>query len=111
MELTNFKENEILFLNPVGRIDTTTSGDFQSKSLALIQNETKVALDFSKVNYISSAGLRAILVLAKELNKSNGKFLIFEMNSSIKDIFDMAGFSSIIKIVAGKDDAIDEISK
>ena len=106
MEIANLKENGVLLIIPEGRIDTTTASDFQTKAMELSADEVKVALDFSKVNYISSAGLRSVLVLAKEMNKKKGDFKIYAMNDNIKDIFDMAGFSSIINIVKTKEEAI-----
>jgi anti-anti-sigma factor len=110
MELINFIENNIVFIVPEGRIDTTNSNDFQNLVSTIINEQNKVALDFAKINYISSAGLRAILMLAKQTSQNNGKFVIYSMNDNIKDIFDMAGFSSIIKIVKTKDDAENEVS-
>jgi anti-anti-sigma factor len=106
MEITNLKENGVLLIIPEGRIDMTTASDFQTKAMELSAGEQKVALDFSKVNYISSAGLRSVLVLAKEMNKKKGDLQIYSMNDSIRDIFDMAGFSSIIKIVKTKEEVI-----
>jgi len=66
--------------------------------LELTAGVLKTAIDFSKVNYISSAGLRAVLVIAKDFNAKGGKILIYGMNDSIKDIFDMSGFTTIIKL-------------
>jgi anti-anti-sigma factor len=110
MELANLIENGTCYLFPEGRIDTATSNDFQSSALELTAGVLKTAIDFSKVNYISSAGLRAVLVIAKDFNAKGGKILIYGMNDSIKDIFDMSGFTTIIKIVKTKDDAIYELA-
>lgn len=106
MDINNFTEKDILIISPEGRIDSTNSNEFESSTMSMSADMQKIAIDFTNIKYISSAGLRSILVIAKEMNKSNRKFVIFGMNSSIKDVFDMAGFSSVIKTSGTKDDAI-----
>ncbi|MFA7626684.1 MAG: STAS domain-containing protein [Candidatus Kapaibacterium sp.] len=106
MEVLDYKEERFRIIRVIGRIDTTTSDDFLSKVTVLINDENAVAMDFSELNYISSAGLRAVLSIAKEMNKRNGSFVIYSMGNAIRDIFDMAGFSSIINIANDKEEAV-----
>jgi anti-anti-sigma factor len=106
MELNFSKTDNIDLIKISGRIDSITSGDLQTQLIAYLTNGAKrLAIDFSDVNYISSAGLRAILVIAKEIKKTDGGLVIYSMQNSIKDVFDMSGFSSIINIVSDFDTA------
>lgn len=104
MELTNFIENDVLFILADRRIDSTNASEFQENTFGIIKDNKKLAIDFVNVNYISSAGLRSVLVIAKEMSKNGGELILFSMSESIKDIFDMAGFSTIIKILKSKDE-------
>jgi anti-anti-sigma factor len=111
MEILDFYENDICRIVPVGRIDTVSASEFQNQTIALMADKNKCAIDFSKVNYISSAGLRSILLITKEISKKKGNLVIFAMSESIKEIFVMSGFSSIIKIVNSMEDVISEFNK
>ncbi len=110
MDILSFIENDILFLIPEGRIDSTNATLFEENVLSVLSKAQKVAIDFSKINYISSAGLRAVLIVAKEINKSSRKLALYGMNSSIKDVFDMAGFSTVIPTTSLKEDVIGILS-
>lgn len=83
-----------------GRIDSVTSGDLQNAMMDYISGKiNNFAVDFSEVGYISSAGLRTLLLVAKEMQKKNSSFAIFKMQDNIKDVFDLSGFSSIMNIL------------
>jgi anti-anti-sigma factor len=106
MDLNFSKIDNLDIIKITGRIDSITSGDLQNKLVEhLATGAIRLAIDFSEVSYISSAGLRAILVIAKEIKKTDGGLVIYSMQSNIKDVFDMSGFSSIINIVTDLDAA------
>ena len=90
------KENKAtLFIK--GRIDTSTAPNLEKKINKLIKNINELILDFEKVEYITSAGLRVILAASKAM-LAKGKFQILNSSPVIKEIFDMTGFSSIVEI-------------
>lgn len=98
-EISN--DNELTIAKISGRIDATNSDELQNNIVELIASgATKLVIDFSGVNYISSAGLRSILTATKEIMKKSGKLAIFGMQSNIRDVFDMSGFSSIMNITS-----------
>ncbi|PKL85475.1 MAG: anti-anti-sigma factor [Ignavibacteriae bacterium HGW-Ignavibacteriae-1] len=100
MNIVFSHENEIEVAKLSGRIDTTNSDEVQTELLGKIASGAKkLAIDFSEVTYISSAGLRAILSSVKEITKKEGKLAIFAMQDNIKDVFDMSGFSAIMNIL------------
>jgi anti-anti-sigma factor len=108
MNIVFSNEHEINIAKLSGRIDTTNSDEVQNELLGKISSGvTKLAIDFSGVTYISSAGLRAILSSVKEITKKEGKLAIFAMQDSIKDVFDMSGFSAIMNILPDYDATIE----
>ncbi len=108
MNIVFSNENEIEVAKLSGRIDTTNSDEVQNELLGKISSGAlKLAIDFSEVTYISSAGLRAILASVKEITKKEGKLAIFAMQDNIKDVFDMSGFSAIMNIFPDYDATIE----
>ena len=82
-----------------GRVDTITAGDFEAKVKVLTENEiTKMIIDCTELEYISSSGLRVFLIIQKKINARGGMLRLCCMQPAIKEIFDISGFSNIFKI-------------
>lgn len=96
MTITKNAEVSKLTLAIEGRIDTTTAPDFE-KEIDAITDATELVLDFSGVEYISSAGLRVVLKAQKLMNK-NGKMKLTNVNDDVMDVFDITGFLDILTI-------------
>lgn len=110
MEIIEQRKDDILILELTGSIDPNTSPVLQKKVLDFIgSNEKKIILDFTNVEYISSAGLRVMLMAAKSMKKSGGQIILSSMKDFVKEVFDMSGFSTIFKIVNTTDEAVSEI--
>lgn len=89
-----------------GRIDTTNYNDFEAAMNDVLGSGTQqIYLDCSQLNYISSSGLRIFLTIQKKMMASGGKFKLFAMQASIREIFDISGFSSIFSIFPDLDSA------
>ena len=97
MEITSKKYGSAVVVNIEGRIDTNTAMEFGEKVNDLLDNITDLVLDFEKVEYISSLGLRAILELQKRM-LSQGTMKIINANESVMDVFNMTGFNKILTI-------------
>lgn len=81
-----------------GRLDTTTSVELDSKMKETEIKEDLVVLDFTNLEYISSAGLRVLLSLKKNL-EANGKALeIHNINEIVKEVFNVTGFINVLTI-------------
>lgn len=94
----NINKNEAnLTVELEGRLDTTTAPKLESSIKENIDGCENLVLDFAKLEYISSAGLRVILASQKIMNKQ-GKMTIKNVNSTIMDIFEVTGFSEILTI-------------
>ena len=80
-----------------GRLDTTTSPQLQEDLEKSLDSVEELVLNFEKLEYISSAGLRVLLVAQKTMTKQ-GNMIVTNVNESIMEIFDVTGFSDILTI-------------
>jgi anti-anti-sigma factor len=81
-----------------GRLDTTTAPELQEQ-LILEANEGKdIQLDFGQLAYVSSAGLRVLLLGEKTARAKGGKITLVNVSAEIRDVFDMTGFSGILTL-------------
>ncbi len=80
-----------------GRLDTMTAPELDEAIKALPEDVEALALDLEKLEYISSAGLRVLLAAHKAMAKAGG-MKIFHANETVKEIFDVTGFTDILDI-------------
>jgi anti-sigma B factor antagonist len=107
MEIAFETINEATVAVITGRIDSTTSKELETKLIPLINSGVrKLVVDCGKVDFISSAGLRVLLLAAKKLKQAQGKIALCCMKDTIKEVFDISGFSSIIPIFPARDEAL-----
>lgn len=85
-------------LVPVARVDSATAKAFEAKVLQVVNSGVaRIILDFSELDYISSAGLRVVLVGAK-MTRAPRKFALCGMKPHIREVFDVSGFAKILSI-------------
>lgn len=80
-----------------GRLDTTTAPQLEEEVKGSLTGVTELVLDFSKLEYLSSAGLRVILSAQKIMNKQ-GRMVIRHVNETILEVFEVTGFCEILTI-------------
>lgn len=80
-----------------GRIDSNTAPEFEKGLTSSITGNESLVIDFSKLEYISSAGLRVLLSTHKKLS-ANGSMIIKNVNDVVYEVFEITGFSEILKI-------------
>lgn len=80
-----------------GRLDTLTSPELETEIRGDIDGVKELVLDLSKLEYISSAGLRVLLLAQKTMNRQ-GSMVVTNANESIMEIFEVTGFSDILTI-------------
>ena len=92
-------ENNTLFIDLDGRLDTITSQ--QLGELLPIEKRRNLDIDFNfeKLEYISSAGLRILVLFKKEAQATNNKMVIRNINDVVKEVFTVTGFDKILKII------------
>ena len=91
----------------LGQINSANAGALEAQLLTLVDGGVRqLVLDFAALDYISSAGLRLVLVVAKRLKQDNGQFLLCGMQSHIREVFDISGFLAILNVTATRAEAL-----
>lgn len=97
MKINKTTENNTIILAVEGRIDTTTAPQLEAEVKSSAESAECIVIDFSNVEYISSAGLRVLLSGHKLMNAKGGLKLI-NVSEDIMEIFDVTGFTDILNI-------------
>ena len=107
MELTTEREDGVLSLLLDGRLDGSNVSEFDEQVRAAIEDSgSVVVMDFEKLRYISSAGLRSVLMTARALGNKNLGFALCSLSEQIREVFEISGFDKIIAVHQSRADAI-----
>ena len=98
MTITKTAENGTLRIVLEGRLDTNTAPQLEAELKTSLSGITELELDFSGLEYISSAGLRVLLAAQKTMSRQ-GKMTIRNVNETIMEVFEITGFVEILTIV------------
>jgi len=106
LQILTEREADILILVPEGRIDSSNASDFEREMNTHIDNgDVNLVVDFSRLSFISSSGMRVLLIAAKRVRRG-GKLVLCSMRDSIREIFSISGFDAIITVVKSRQDAL-----
>ena len=112
MDIVEEREGDVLVLVPVGRLDTTTSRDFEKRLLELVNaGNIHYVIDFARLEYVSSAGLRVLVMLGKRLPGLSGSLVLATLSPQVREVFDIAGFTRVFQIVADRKQALAETER
>ena len=81
-----------------GRLDTTTAPELEKELKGTLGGMTELVLDFAKLEYISSAGLRVLLSAQKTMS-GQGKMVVKNVSKIVQEIFEVTGFSDILTVI------------
>ncbi len=98
MTLTETRNDSTIQIRIEGRVDTTTAPQLQQAILTAFQKGSKLILDFEQVEYISSAGLRALLIGQKTAMSKGGSMVMVHVREMVMSVLEMSGFSGILQI-------------
>ncbi len=99
MKITKNKQGDTITLVLKGRLDTVTSGQLANELSAIFfAGSVSLVFDFTDLEYISSAGLRVLLTAQKKVNALGTEMTIVGANETVREIFDITGFSAIMSI-------------
>jgi anti-anti-sigma factor len=99
MEIKTEIDGNVIVVRLSGRIEAVTSSSVENTLIKEISGgRASIVLDMSNVSYISSAGLRVILVAAKKSGSAGGGIAIFGLQPSVQEVFSISGFGKIIPI-------------
>lgn len=108
MKITIKDSNEVKIVQFEGELETNTSHDAETCLNQLIdEGVKKILVDFEKLDYISSAGLRVLLATAQKLQGGDGALKVCNLNETVKEVFDISGFSTILSVFKSESEALD----
>ena len=112
IEIQQEQEGTTRILALSGRLDTDTSADVELTLQDLLgAGERNFLIDLTGIGYVSSAGLRVLLATAKQLEGGKGSLRLCGLNPSVKQVFDVAGFSKLFALFPDRAAALGEASK
>ncbi|WP_439814021.1 STAS domain-containing protein [Zavarzinia sp. CC-PAN008] len=100
------RNGDVAILAPRGRIDHESSQAFQQRVLAALTPQAKVLCDFSGVDYVSTAGLRALMAAAKHATAKGARVGLGGLQPEVRKIFAIARFSYVLPIFDTVDEAV-----
>ena len=111
MNVYEQRRADTLILQPTGRLDSLTSQDLQNElSQRISGGDTAILLDLKDLEYISSAGLRVLLLAGKELKAKNGQLSLCALKENVREVFEVSGFISLFPVHNSVDEAIGTLS-
>lgn len=105
MEITEKKVGNCTIVGIDGRLDTTNYSVLEKKLMELIDaGEIRLLVNLSKMDYVSSSGLRILLMALKRITMAKGKFALCSLQDNIKEIFEISGFTNIFEIYGNEEE-------
>ncbi|MGM0369295.1 MAG: STAS domain-containing protein [Bacillota bacterium] len=107
---TNFKtKNKIKIIELIGDLDGNSATKVREEIMAHIDNNSKLVIDMSKCEYVSSAGLRLLLIIAKKVKAVGGKGVLAGLVDEVKDVMEITGFDHMLTSYETVDQAINSL--
>ena len=107
MKIREEREGGIVVLEPEGRIDSTTAPLLDDRLTAILAARgARLVLDFRYLDYISSAGFRALLLGAKLAETSGSAVVLCGVTGKVRQLFELAGFLDLIPLYASRDEGV-----
>ena len=107
MQIKEDKQDDVMVVTVSEHLDSATATVFESRLLGLVdRGERRIVVDCGLLDYVNSAGLKVFLLAAKRLEPLGGKLVLCALAPSVLMIFEMIGFTRIMKIVTSRDDAL-----
>ena len=112
MEINVDNVDGVCVVSPYGHLDAASSSDFGYQTKELIEdNQILMVVDMSNIEYISSAGLREILGLAKGIRAADGKLIFCSLQAMVEEVFQISDFLSILDVCTTLDEALNQIKQ
>ncbi len=111
MEVENERVGDVQVVTAHGRLDGIYSSAFANRVGEMISGPNpKILIDFADIDFVTSAGLRAVLVLMKKAKASGGVFALCGVNPQVREVIDISGFAEIFSIHPGRAEGIAALS-
>lgn len=107
MDLNEEQAGDVTVLQVKGRIDSTTAPALGERLTAILGSaESRVVVELSRLDYISSAGFRILLLAGKRADQTGGKLVLCGLPGKVRQLFDLGGFLDLFAIVPTRDEGI-----
>jgi stage II sporulation protein AA (anti-sigma F factor antagonist) len=107
MEISEERSDDAMVMAPLGRLDSVTSTELEKRVVARIDaGDKRLVLDMAGVEYISSAGLRVLLMAAKRLKEPPAGLVLCGLGPSVRTVLELAGFLPLFVVVPARQDAL-----
>jgi anti-anti-sigma factor len=102
--------DSVTILQLKGRIDASNAQDAEASLFEYLGSGVQLAVDFSELEFISSAGLRIFLMMAKKIKVHQGKLALFALSPVVNEVFEISGFSKILTICPNQEQALQALA-
>lgn len=92
MDIHSEQDGKVTIIELFGELDSVTAPEAQDHVLSLVKQDSRILLDMSQVSYMSSAGLRILLMLYREIRDKVGKIVVAGLNDEVRDVMAITGF-------------------
>lgn len=110
MDISEETRGGALVVTASGRLDSNTAGDLEAVLPARVQANAATILDLAAVAYVSSAGLRVLLIAAKAARSKGHRLVLTGLSESVREVFDISGFTTIFAIEPDVDSALGSLA-
>jgi len=111
MEIKSSSQDAVAIVEPSGVIDTRASIAFEQSIVDLLEaGKRQFAVDFTRVEVITSAGIRVLVMLAQRLSGIDGALVLFALRGDVLKVFDIAGLMSQFRIAATREEALQQLA-
>ena len=110
MQISEERRPGVFILGLSKRLDATTAQIVEDRILGVIDaGDHRLVIDLAQLEYVSSAGLRVLLIAAKRLKTANGRLALSGPTDHVRQVFDIAGVTSFLNIHSSRDEAIKHV--
>jgi anti-anti-sigma factor len=110
MNISTRQIYNVIVVDMVGRLDSTTSGYGYEEMVKITQGDIKrVVVNLSQLDFVTSAGLRILLIAAKLLQTAGGKLNLCEANDRVQQVLETAGFNSLLHLYPTEAEAVQSV--
>ncbi len=107
MELVEEVHGRVVLVTAHGRLDGNTSPAFAARMEKLTATpQPRLVVDFSGIDFVSSAGLRVVLTLLKRVKAANGVLALCAVQAPVREVLDITGFTGMLDLHAGRAEAM-----
>ncbi|GAA4465382.1 anti-sigma factor antagonist [Nibrella saemangeumensis] len=106
MEVTVKSEEGITVIEAAGNIDSKTAPEFQNSAVSAAEGKDKIIIDLTKVEFLSSAGLRVLLMIYRQIKANNGQVVLVGTSEDIQDVMANTGFLNFFILAENLEEGI-----